>query len=111
MCCARHTTAQAASQASPWTACSTSSGLADNARGQRALIAYGNGVMTRYAYDPHTSRLSRLRSERYTQTEATTFSPAGSVLQDYGYDYDLAANLIAIRDRAPGSGIPPNPDA
>ena len=31
--------------------------IAYDAKGQRALIAYGNGVMTRYAYDPHTFRL------------------------------------------------------
>ena len=28
--------------------------IAYDARGQRSLIAYGNGVMTRYAYDPRT---------------------------------------------------------
>jgi YD repeat-containing protein len=46
--------------------------IAYNAKGQRTLIAYGNGVMTRYAYDPPTFRLRRLRTERYTQPEALT---------------------------------------
>ena len=43
-----------------------------------------------------------------------TASPTGRAaqpLQDYGYDYDLAGNILAIRDRTPGSGIPNNPDA
>ena len=34
--------------------------IAYNAKGQRVLIAYGNGIMTRYAYDPHTFRLTAL---------------------------------------------------
>ena len=38
--------------------------IAYNAKGQRTLIAYGNGLMTRYAYDPATFRLARLRTER-----------------------------------------------
>ncbi|MEA2588449.1 MAG: hypothetical protein QOH66_1376, partial [Actinomycetota bacterium] len=81
-----------------------------DAKGQRALIAYGNGVMTRYAYDPHTFHLARLRSERYT-VDALAYRPGGEVFQDYGYDYDLAGNILSIRDRTPGSGIPSNPDA
>ncbi|WP_210570625.1 SpvB/TcaC N-terminal domain-containing protein [Streptomyces sp. GESEQ-4] len=85
--------------------------IAYDAKGQRSLIAYGNGVMTRYAYDPHTLRLVRLRSEHYSQVDATTYRPAGPALQDHGYDYDLAGNLITLRDRTPGSGIPNNPEA
>ena len=41
--------------------------IAYSAKGQRVLVTYGNGVMTRYAYDDRTFRLVRLRSERYTQ--------------------------------------------
>ena len=80
--------------------------IAYNARGQRTLIAYGNGVMTRYAYERLTFRLARLRSERYEKPDAQTYKPAGRVLQDYGYDYDLAGNILKIRDRAPGCGVP-----
>ena len=69
--------------------------IAYDAKGQRALIAYGNGVMTRYAYDPQTFRLKRLRSERYTKPDAVTYRPAGAALQDYGYDYDLVGNILA----------------
>ncbi|MFI9106144.1 SpvB/TcaC N-terminal domain-containing protein [Streptomyces fildesensis] len=82
-----------------------------DAKGQRALIAYGNGVMTRYAFDPHTFRLLRLRSEHYTLAGGLTYRPAGDPLQDHHYDYDLVGNLLASHDRAPGSGIPNNPEA
>jgi hypothetical protein len=82
-----------------------------DAKGQRALIAYGNGVMTRYAYDPHTFRLKRLHSERYSKPDTVSYRPGGEALQDFAYGYDLVGNILAIRDRAPGSGILNNPEA
>ncbi|MDX2032572.1 MAG: SpvB/TcaC N-terminal domain-containing protein [Blastocatellia bacterium] len=80
--------------------------VAYNARGQRTLIAYGNGVMTRYAYDPRTFRMSRLRSERFSRPDETSYQPVGAALQDFAYEYDLAGNITAIRDRVLESGIP-----
>ena len=71
-----------------------------DAKGQRTLVTYGNGVQTRYTYDPQTFRLTRLLSER-----------AGQVLQDVGYDYDLTGNVLTIRDRTPECGLPLTPDA
>ena len=85
--------------------------IAYDAKGQRALIACGNGILTRYAYDPDTARLSRLRSERYARPDAISYRPTGEVLQDFGYDYDLAGNLLEIRDRTPGGGFRNNPEA
>jgi RHS repeat-associated protein len=85
--------------------------IAYDAKGQRALIAYGNGVMTRYSYDPRTLRLKRLRSERYSKPDHLTYRLSGEALQDFGYDYDLAGNIIGIRDRTSGSGILNNPEA
>jgi RHS repeat-associated protein len=85
--------------------------IAYDAKGQRALIAYGNGVMTRYAYDPHTFRLKRLRSERYSKPDEITYRPRGEALQDFAYEYDLVGNILGILDRTPGSGIRNNPDA
>jgi RHS repeat-associated protein len=85
--------------------------IAYDAKGQRSLVSYGNGLMTRYAYDPQTFRLKRLRSERYTQPDSATYAPAGNVLQDLGYDCDLVGNILAIRDRTPGSGILNNPSS
>jgi RHS repeat-associated protein len=81
-----------------------------DAKGQRTLIAYGNGAMTRYSYDPHTFRLARLRSEPYA-VDGVNYRPAGPVLQDLGYEYDLAGNILAVHDRTPGCGVPPTLDA
>jgi RHS repeat-associated protein len=85
--------------------------IAYNAKGQRTLIAYGNGVLTRYAYDALTFRLLRLRSERYTSPAAGSYQPAGPALQDCGYTYDLIGNVLQIMDRTPGCGVLNNPDA
>ncbi len=85
--------------------------IAYDAKGQRALVAHGNGVMTQCAYDPHTFRLVRLRTEGYTLLDGVTYKPGGEVLQDYGYDHELVGNILTIRDRTPGSGIRNNSEA
>lgn len=76
--------------------------IAYNARGQKVLYARGNGVMTRYAYDPKTLRLRRLRSEVYTKSTVTggivQYAGTGTKHQDYGYAYDLNGNITAILD-------------
>jgi RHS repeat-associated protein len=89
--------------------------IAYNARRQRTLIAHGNGVMTRHAYDPDTFRLVRLRSERYRRVAGATglaFQPVDPdrPLQDMAYGHDLAGNMLAISDRTPGGGLAPTPD-
>ncbi|MEQ1619806.1 MAG: SpvB/TcaC N-terminal domain-containing protein [Methylococcales bacterium] len=84
--------------------------LAYGAKGQRTLIAYGNGLITRYAYDPNTFHLMRLRTESYTQPDARTYQPRGSVLQDIAYAYDLAGNILRIEDRTLGCGVRGNND-
>lgn len=60
-----------------------------DAKGQRTLIEYGNGVKTRYAYDPTTFRLTHLQTLRGTER-----------LQDLAYVYDPAGNITHIRDDA-----------
>jgi RHS repeat-associated protein len=60
-----------------------------NAKGQRTAIAYGNGVTTRYDYDPFTFRLASLRTFR-----------AAEPLQDLSYTYDPAGNVTSVRDQA-----------
>jgi RHS repeat-associated protein len=60
-----------------------------NAKGQRELIEYGNGVQTTYKYDDKTFRLVRLNTMRGTKA-----------LQDLRYTYDPAGNITAIRDSA-----------
>ena len=79
--------------------------IAYNAKGQRVLLAMGNDMMTRYAYDPFNFRLLRIRSERYAE-EDHTYTPDGNVQQDLGYLYDVGGNIIGIRDKAPAtSGV------
>ncbi|MGL5942559.1 MAG: SpvB/TcaC N-terminal domain-containing protein [Waterburya sp.] len=85
--------------------------IAYNAKGQRVLIAYGNGVMTRYAYDPQTFRLVRLRTEKYAQPDPLTYQPTGVPLQDFAYQYDLVGNILNIQDWTSESGILNNPEA
>lgn len=92
--------------------------VAYDARGRRTLVVYGDPdsaaagprLMTRYAYDDETSRLVRLRTEGFTRPEALTFAPSGRLLQDMAYEHDLVGNVVAIRDRSPGSGVEPAPD-
>jgi RHS repeat-associated protein len=60
-----------------------------NAKGQRELIDYGNGVRTTYEYDPLTFRLARLQTLRGAER-----------LQDLSYTYDPAGNITTIRDDA-----------
>jgi YD repeat-containing protein len=79
--------------------------IAYNAKGQRTLIVYGNGVMTRYAYAPETFRLVRLRTEHYTTSTALTYHPTGAPLQDVAYQYDLMGHITVIQDRRPDSGV------
>lgn len=85
--------------------------IAYNAKGQRTLIAYGNGLMTRYTYDDFRFWLNRLRTEKYDalQAENFVFTPFGGVQQDLGYEYDLIGNIITIKDHSPGAGIPNSP--
>lgn len=79
--------------------------IAYNAQRQRLLITYGNNIMTRYAYDENTFKLSRLCSEKYTQAGNEYTRVSGTRRQDYGYTYDLAGNILIIKDRTHKSGI------
>ncbi|MEZ4791646.1 MAG: RHS repeat-associated core domain-containing protein, partial [Flavobacteriales bacterium] len=77
--------------------------IAYNAKGQRLLLAMGNGMMTRYAYDPLNFRLVRLRSERFTTSSPLHYTPDGGVQQDVANSYDLGGNIIGMRDKAPAT--------
>ena len=61
-----------------------------NAKGQRELIEYGNGVRTTYDYDPLTFRLIDLKTTRDSDGD----------LQDLCYTYDPAGNITSIQDDA-----------
>lgn len=84
--------------------------IAYNARGQQVLIAYGNGIMSRYAYDSRTFRLARLHTQRFTATVAPnsdirTWTSAGTAFQDFAYGCDLAGNITRIDERRPNCGV------
>ena len=79
--------------------------IAYNATGQRVLIAYGNGIMTRHAYNPQTFRLLRIRTEGYTKLSTFTYHGSRDSLQELAYDFDVIGNIETIRERTPGSGI------
>lgn len=88
--------------------------IAYNAKGQRVLIAYGNGLMTRHTYDPHTFRLTRLRTEQFTHSPdivqgTSNWKGIGQPLQDLSYHYDLAGNITQIEERTPNCGIANTP--
>ncbi|MBN1595252.1 VCBS repeat-containing protein [candidate division FCPU426 bacterium] len=85
--------------------------IAYNARGQRTFIAYGNNVITRYAYDTQTFRLARMRSEPYLETGEHQFQFSQKPLQEYGYFYDLAGNIVEIMDLVEGCGTGATPNA
>ena len=73
-----------------------------NAKGQRTLIDYGNGVRTTYEYDPLTFRLTRLTTTRPAGLNGLAtqlFKNAGTV-QDLHYTYDPAGNITRIADDA-----------
>jgi RHS repeat-associated protein len=82
--------------------------IAYNAKGQRVLLAMGNDMMTRYAYDALTYRLMRTRSEAYTEAD-DEYTPDGNVQQDLAYLYDLVGNIVSIRDKAPANSSAEGP--
>ena len=62
-----------------------------NAKGQRELIEYGNGVQTTYDYDPLTFRLINLKTTRDSDGD----------LQNLSYIYDPSGNITY-------KGMPPS---
>ena len=78
-------------------------GVADSAysaRGHLTQLTHGNGVETRWNYDPELERLTRIVSTR-------TSAPA-TVVQDRSYAYDPAGNPLAITDHLTGASSLPD---
>jgi len=73
---------------SEWT--SVVANIEYDAKGQRTLIDYGNGVQTAYEYAPDTFRLTR----------ALTTRPSAGPVQDLRYTYDPVGNIVELRDHA-----------
>ena len=65
-----------------------------DAKGQRTIIYYGNGVSTTYTYDEKTFRLTGLLTQRQETNGAQT------VLQDISYVYDPIGNIVEITDNS-----------
>jgi len=79
--------------------------VAYNAKGQRTLLAMGNDMMTRYAYDPLNYRLLRIRTEKYEEDDHVYEPQSGTTKQDIGYEYDLGGNIVKIKERVTDCGI------
>lgn len=84
-------------------------GVADidyDAKGQRVLIDYSNGVRKTYSYDPLTFRLTHLLTRRNAVSfpgDCPEPPPAGwpgYQVQNLHYTYDPAGNITNIRDNA-----------
>jgi RHS repeat-associated protein len=85
--------------------------IARDARGRRTLVAHANRLVTLSDYDPLTGELTRVWTGPATGGPGPVWSPGGATLRDTGYGYDLAGNVTAVRERAPGSGTGVTPDA
>lgn len=66
-----------------------------SAAGQKLHEEHGNGLITRYHYEPRTQRLAGIRTER-PQGHAL----GAKVLQDLRYGYDPVGNVLKVRDDA-----------
>jgi RHS repeat-associated protein len=73
-----------------------------DAKGQRTLIQYGNGVRTRYRYDLETFRLINLHTTRGSAYPDDCPDPPNPPcgVQNLYYTYDPAGNITRIRDDA-----------
>ncbi|MCP3956085.1 MAG: toxin, partial [Desulfobacterales bacterium] len=77
-----------------------------DAKGQRTLIDYGNGVRTTYEYDPLTWRLKHLMTRRDAAAfpgdcqEPPPSGWPGCQVQSLHYSYDPAGNITHILDDA-----------
>ncbi|MGE3824258.1 MAG: RHS repeat domain-containing protein, partial [Bacteroidia bacterium] len=83
--------------------------IAYNAKGQKILVAWGNDVMMRYAYDPNTFRLNRVKAEKYTFNQSgnthTYVYDSGTTRYDQKYKYDFVGNIVNVTDKTPDCGI------
>ncbi len=76
-----------------------------NAKGQRDVIEYANGVTTTYSYDPLTFRLTHLLTRRDVTAFPDDCPPPSSTwpgcqVQNLSYTHDPAGNITHIRDEA-----------
>lgn len=76
-----------------------------NAKGQRTLTEYGNGVKTEYTYDRNTFALIRILSRRdekqfpEDQPSISSGRPVASI-QDLNYTFDSVGNITKVADNS-----------
>jgi RHS repeat-associated protein len=72
-----------------------------NAKGQRTLLAHGNGVTTTYQYEPATFRLSRIDTRRGAGFDDGPAPPdLRRGVQSLRYAYDPVGNITHVADDA-----------
>ncbi|CAQ84187.1 MULTISPECIES: RHS repeat domain-containing protein [Photorhabdus] len=69
--------------------------LAYSESGQKIREEHGNGVVTKYSYEPDTQRLINITTQR---SKGHVFSE--KLLQDLLYEYDPVGNIVSILNRA-----------
>ena len=73
-----------------------------NAKGQRILIAYGNGASTQYEYDQQTFRMTHLYTSRGSAFPGDGTNPDTPPVgvQNLRYTFDPVGNITHIQDDA-----------
>ena len=98
-------------RAGAWSRCrstapSTCERIAYDAKGQRTLIAYGNGVMTRYAYDPRHLPAGPA-AQRAVHVDGLTYRPAGTPCCRTSATTTTWPATSSPSSTAPRGGVPP----
>ena len=76
-----------------------------NASGQRSKVKYGNGVVTKYTYEPKTLRLIKIHSTRPPCTKHDKKRP--TTLQNITYTHDPVGNITRIEAASYKTFFPP----
>jgi hypothetical protein len=76
--------------------------------GRRLLVAWGNGILSRWARDA-AGHVRRLRSERYQKSGELSFKIIGGALQEYWCERDEAGRITTLIDDSPDAGITNKP--
>jgi RHS repeat-associated protein len=71
-----------------------------DAKGQRQVIRYANGTVTKYEYERTTFRLHRLHTSRSGGGHAAVIFKDSGIVQDLHYTYDPTGNITRIEDAA-----------
>ncbi|WP_433936322.1 SpvB/TcaC N-terminal domain-containing protein [Sorangium cellulosum] len=67
--------------------------------GRRVRVVAGNGIETKYRYDPSTRRLSDVDAD-HQSAQMRRMGRGPRAFQRLRYDYDLVGNVLALRNEA-----------